>query len=139
MRTLLTLFIVTILLSCNEPAKTTVNKEVQQDTIQSDFIFTEKTDSVIENGEYVKYYKNGVMEMQGTMKDGERNGVWKSWYEDGAPWSETTFLHGKKNGKTVSWYAKGNKRYEGSYNNDLESKTWTFWDEKGKLLQTKNY
>ncbi|MES2592239.1 MAG: hypothetical protein V4608_10165 [Bacteroidota bacterium] len=139
MKTLLALSIVIILFSCNEPAKIVDNKEVQYDTLQSDFIFTERTDSIIENGEYIKYYKNGVIEMQGTMKNGQRNGVWKSWYEDGSPWSETNFLSGKKNGKTISWYPNGNKRYEGSYKDDLESETWTFWDEKSKTLQTKHY
>ena len=132
--------IVTIaLFSCsNEPASKK-SEPVQHDTLQSDFIFDSNTDSVIQNGEYIKYYKNGVMEMRGMMKDGNRDGLWKSWYEDGSPWSETTFSHGKKNGKTITWYDNEKKRYEGFYTDDKESGHWTFWDEGGKQQYSKDY
>lgn len=133
------LFILTGLLSCMEPSKTVENKNTQRDTIQTDFIFSETKDSVIKNGEYIKYYKNGVIEMRGMMKDGKRQGVWESWYEDGSPWSETTFKDGKKNGKTTTWYGNEQKRYEGFYANDLEAGKWTFWAENGKVQSTQNY
>lgn len=137
---ILILFIAIGLFSCGEDStKTGENKKLQRDTIQSDFIFTEKKDTSIQNGEYIKYYKNGVIEMQGVMKEGKRDGLWKSYYEDGSPWSETTFLDGKKNGKTITWYDNEKKRYEGFYANDLESGKWTFWDENGKIQNTQNY
>jgi antitoxin component YwqK of YwqJK toxin-antitoxin module len=138
-RLLTTLLILTGLLSCMEPSETAENKNIQRDTIQRDFIFTESKDSVIQNGEYIKYYKNGVIEMRGMMKDGKREGLWKSWYEDGSPWSETTFKEGKKNGKTTTWYGNNNKRYEGFYANDIEAGRWTFWAENGKIQSTQNY
>ena len=123
------------LFSCSqEPSKTIENIKVQRDTINKNFLFTEKKDSLIQNGEYIKYYKNGVIEMQGMMKDGKREGIWKSFYEDGSPWSETIFNGGKKNGKTTSWYDNEKKRYEGFYTNDAESGKWTFWNEKGTIL-----
>lgn len=138
-RFLTTLLILTGLLSCMESSETAENKNIQRDTIQTDFIFTETKDSVIQNGEYIKYYKNGVIEMRGMMADGKREGVWKSWYEDGSPWSETTFKEGKKNGKTTTWYGNDNKRYEGFYANDIEAGRWTFWAENGKIQSTQNY
>lgn len=130
----------TVLFSCTEESSKTIeNNNVQRDTLQSEFIFTEKNDSLIKNGEYIKYYKNGVIEMRGMMKDGKREGLWKSWYEDGSPWSETTFKDGKKNGKTTTWYGNDKKRYEGFYENDLEAGRWTFWAENGKVQSTQNY
>ena len=84
-RLLTTLLILTGLWSCTEASKTIENKTIQRDTIQTDFIFSESKDSVIKNGEYIKYYKNGVIEMRGMMKEGKREGLWKSWYEDGSP------------------------------------------------------
>lgn len=121
--------------SCHEePSKTTENKKVQQDTIQKDFLFTEKKDSLIQNGEYVSYYKNGVIEMRGTMKDGKRDGLWKSYYEDGSAWSETIYKEGKKDGKTTAWFDNEKKRYEGYYTNDVQSGNWTFWAENGMLI-----
>lgn len=128
-----------VLFSCsNEPA-VTENKNIHTDTLTSDFVFTSKTDSIIGDGEYVKYYKSGVVEIRGTMKDGKREGLWKSWYEDGSPWSETNFANGKKNGRTISWYDNEVKRYEGFYIDDKESSTWTFWDEQGNIQSVKEY
>lgn len=96
-------------------------------------------DSVVNNGESIQRYKNGVIRMRGIMKDGKRDGLWKSWYENGLPWSETTFSSGIKNGKTVTWYENGSKRYEGTYTNDRESGKWIYWDEQGKEVNTKDY
>ena len=133
------MFIAIGLFSCHqEQPKMVINKDKQQDTIQKEFVFTGKKDTLTQNGESIKYYKNGRVEMQGIMKNGKRDGVWKSYYEDGSPWSETIFLDGKKRGKTTAWYNNHNKRYEGFYKNDLESGKWTFWDENGKIQKVKN-
>lgn len=134
------LFIIIGLFSCSEEtAKTIDDKKIQHDTIQAEFVFTEKKETVIQNGEQIKYHKNGVIEMRGMMKEGKRDGLWKSFYENGSPWSETTFKDGKKNGKTTTWYDNEKKRYEGFYTNDAESGKWIFWDENGKIQNTKNY
>lgn len=120
----------------NTLAPVTITKS---DTITSDFVFVSEKDTVPHNGEYISYYKNGVMEMRGVMKNGKREGLWKSWYEDGSPWSETTFKNGVKNGKTTTWYDNEQKRYEGYYSDDKESGIWTFWDESGKQQQRKKF
>ena len=134
------LLIAIVLFSCTEEtSKTIINKKVQNDTIQTEFSFTGKKDTLIQNGEHIKYYKNGVIEIQGSMKNGKRDGLWKSYYEDGSPWSETIFKDGKKNGKTTTWYDNEKKRYDGFYTNDDESGKWIFWDENGKIQNTKNY
>lgn len=128
------------LFSCNrEQPKTVIKNEVRQDTIQKEFMFIEKKDSLIQSGEYIKHFKNGGIEIRGFMKDGKREGEWKSFYEDGSPWSETTYIDGKKNGKTSAWYPNKKKRYEGFYSKDKESGKWMFWDENGKIQNTKNY
>jgi hypothetical protein len=134
-------FAMAIIVSCNNnpPPAETENKEVEQKTITRDFVFEAPKDSVVNEGEYIKRYKNGIIEMQGMMKDGKRDGIWKSWYEDGSPWSETTFAAGKKNGRTITWYSNKQKRYEGFYTNDKESGKWQFWDEAGKALPGMEY
>lgn len=133
----LVLIVITII-SCNNNQKEV--QAVQHDTIKTNKLIPVGTaDSVIKNGEYIKYYRNGVIEMRGIMKDGKRDGVWKSWYENGSPWSETTFSEGKKSGKTITWYKNGQKRYEGGYKYDNESGTWIYWDEDGKEINRSNY
>ncbi len=136
---LFTLILAIALFACTTSPSGSENKSVQHDTIKSDYALSRTADTLIQNGEYIKYYKNGVIEMQGMMKDGNREGAWKSWHENGSPWSETTFLNGKKNGKTTTWYDNEKKRYEGFYTNDKESGHWTFWDETGKVQQEQDY
>jgi antitoxin component YwqK of YwqJK toxin-antitoxin module len=137
------LFLVVVILSfcsCNNGADNKPKPaEKTASMIQKDFTFENKTDSVVVNGEQIRYHKNGVIEMRGMMKSSKRNGLWKSWYENGLPWSETTFKDGRKNGKTTTWYENGNKRYEGFFTNDKESGRWTFWKEDGTMMDFKNY
>lgn len=113
---------------------------IQNDTVRSEQLLSHvPKDSMIQNGEYIKYYKNGVVQMRGMMKEGQRDGVWKSFYENGAPWSETTFKDGKKDGKTTTWYSNEQKRYEGQYTDDKESGSWTYYDESGNVNHQENF
>lgn len=100
---------------------------------------TIEQDTIIQNGEYIKHYANGVIKMRGMMKNGKRDGLWKSWYDNGLPWSETTFADGKKTGRTTTWYENNQKRYDGFYTNDVESGKWIFWNEKGEVVQQMDY
>ncbi|MBA3970785.1 MAG: hypothetical protein H0X46_01325 [Bacteroidetes bacterium] len=145
MKTKVVLFsiLMTGLLSCsNQNAEEAVEVKVVNAPNPDSTRFTITTDdqdSVVNNGESIQRYDNGVIRMRGMMKDGKREGLWKSWYENGTPWSETTFLAGVKTGKTITWYENGNKRYEGEYINDIESGKWKYWDEKGKEVTTKDH
>ena len=134
MRQLALFFFSTIVLfSCNN--------STTKSSVKKDSVFTSSsipTKQVIQNGESIERYANGVIKMQGMMKDGKRDGLWKSFYDNGSPWSETTFADGKKNGKTTTWYSNDQKRYEGFYTNDKEFGVWTFWNEKGKVTNIKN-
>jgi len=128
------------LTSCDNGTSQSLDKSVQRDTVKTNKIIEPAgKDSVIKNGEFIQYYKNGVTKMRGMMKEGKRDGLWKSFYENGSPWSETTFKDGVKEGKTTTWFENEQKRYEGFYKNDAESGKWTFWDEKGKLVTEKDY
>lgn len=128
-----------VLFSCKENTSPAGNTAVQKDTLKAINLSGEKKDTVINNGEYIQYYKNGVIKMRGMMKDGKRDGLWKSFYENGSPWSETTFKNGMKDGKTTTWYENDKKRYEGFYTADTESGKWIFWDEKGNQVSEKTY
>jgi antitoxin component YwqK of YwqJK toxin-antitoxin module len=141
MKRLFTLFMLGIcFFSCKENNSQTAGSDVQHDTIKTDKMFPQtKKDSVIQNGEYIQHYKNGVTKMRGMMKNGKRDGLWKSFYENGSPWSETTFKDGSKDGKTTTWYENEKKRYEGYYRMDAESGKWLYWNEKGELVTEMDY
>ena len=146
MRIYILFFVVILsgLISCTQNTTKTIQYEnkvtelAPPDTTNSLFSFSVTKDTV-QNGEEVKHYKSGKVQMRGMRKDGARTGLWKSWYEDGTLWSETTFEKGVKMGRTTTWYENGKKRYEGFYKNDVESGKWTFWDEKGDVVQTKDF
>lgn len=132
---LLLVIVIISCFSCNSgPVENPLPAKTKANVIQKDFTFENKKDSVVVNGEQIRYHKNRVIEMRGMMKDNKRDGLWKSWYENGLPWSETTFKGGKKNGRTTTWYDNGNKRYEGFFTNDSESGRWTLerrWNHHG--------
>jgi antitoxin component YwqK of YwqJK toxin-antitoxin module len=113
--------------------------KVQHDTLKTTNILEKNQKEIISDGEYIKHYPNGVVEMRGMMKAGKRDGIWKSFYDNGLPWSETTFMNGVKEGPTVTWYENNQKRYEGTYKNDSEYGTWTFYDEQGRIIKTENF
>ncbi len=119
-------------------SEVTETKAAKQDTIVSTFRLTDEKDTV-QNGEEIKYHKNGAIRIRGMMKDGKRNGVWRSWYEDGTQWSETTFKEGKKTGPTITWYETGKKRYQGFYKDDQQSGEWMYWDENGKFIEAQGF
>jgi antitoxin component YwqK of YwqJK toxin-antitoxin module len=128
------------LAACNNSTSQSIDDSVQHDTVKTNnAVHAVKPDSIIKNGEYIQYYKNGVIKIRGIMKDGKREGLWKSFYENGSPWSETTFRVGIKEGKTTTWYENEKKRYVGTYKNDVESGKWMFWDEQGKPVAEKDY
>jgi antitoxin component YwqK of YwqJK toxin-antitoxin module len=140
-RILALIILVTCLFSCKRNNSQTIESDntIQRDTVKDNKLVRSEKDSIINNGEYIQYYKNGVTKMRGMMKEGKREGVWKSFYETGSPWSETTFKDGKKDGKTTTWYENEKKRYDGFYTNDVESGKWVYWNEKGELVTEKNY
>jgi len=113
--------------------------QVKEEVYKIEIPQSKQKDSIPENGQYVKKYDNGQVEMQGMMKNGKREGLWKSFYEDGTPWSQTTFKEGKKEGATTTWFENGKKRYEGFYKNDVESGVWKYYDEKGNFVKNFDY
>jgi len=132
-------FVYTLALACgthkNEQNK---NNEIQQES-EIPQVTNQANTPIVNDGEYIQRYPNGVVEMQGMMKDGKREGLWKSFYENGSPWSETTFKNGIKEGPTTTWYENEQKRYVGNYKNDVEIGKWTYWNEKGEVVLIKDF
>ena len=58
----------------------------------------------IENGDFVYYYANGVVESQGRFKNGNKVGTWKRWSYDGSPKPDRQYLdeNFKKSNRTTS-------------------------------------
>jgi len=86
----------------------------------------------------LEYHPNGALKMKGPLdQNGERHGMWEAYYPDSTLWSKGNYTHGLADGNRTVWYSNGQKRFEGKYRKGKEVGLWKFWDEQGKLINTK--
>jgi len=84
-------------------------------------------------------YDNGKVRMEGDIKEGQREGVWIVYFDDGTLWSEGTYIEGKRNGVAKNFFPNGKIRYEGFFTDDEKSGHWNFYNEKGQLVEEKDF
>ena len=123
--------------SCSTPAGE--EKKEELNAAEKIAFDTDTMGAPILNGEFVKKYDNGIIQMKGDYRKGKRNGMWQSWYPNGTLWSETVFKMGVKEGATVTYYEDGMLRYNGFYKNDQRAGKWKLFDETGKLQKEIDY
>lgn len=119
----------------NTPGKDSAGNPVYQ----SDVVEIKEEHPPVWDGEYVKRYPNGVIQMKGEYKNGKRHGHWLSFYQNGQVWSEGYFAMGKRDGKTLVYYENGKKLYEGFYTHGHKTGKWIFYNADGKVNQEFNY
>lgn len=125
--------------SCSPSAEEKEKKESQNDTSKKMSFHVDSIGEQTLNGEYVKKYINGIIQIKGDYRNGQRNGLWQSWYPSGTLWSETTFKAGVKEGTTITYYENGMVRYRGFYKNDERAGKWKIFDESGKFQKEIDY
>ncbi len=86
-------------------------------------------------GVYLSYYDNGILQVQGTYLNGERNGKWLWYYRDGSLQSEFHYVDGKKEGEHTFYFINGQIRTRGLYINDKQVNKWEDWYENGTTRQ----
>lgn len=94
------------------------------------------------NGEVVyetEYYEDGMVRMEGGMKDGKREGEWTAYFPDGKVQSTGTFKNGLRTGKATVYYSNGQLYMEGMYKEGHHCGKWTYYDEQGYALRTDDY
>ena len=93
----------------------------------------------VQDGDYVKKYPSGVIQMRGYYVNGRRNGQWLSFFENGNIQSEGSYKDGLRDGKATVYYENGKIYYEGYYKDGKEVGIWIFYDESGKTINEKVY
>jgi len=91
------------------------------------------------NGEFVKKYPNGYIQVRGEIYNNERVGLWVSYFESGIKQSESTYRNGILYGHTASFYPNGQIRYLGIFLNGNKEGEWKVYSEEGKLLKNNVY
>ena len=93
----------------------------------------------VQQGDYVKKYPSGIVQMRGFYLHGKRNGQWTSFFENGKIQSEGFFKDGLRDGKAVVYYQNGQVYYQGYYKDGKEVGKWVFFDENGKQVNEHDY
>ena len=69
----------------------------------------------------------------------QRHGKWVYYSQTGLELSMTTYTHGMKEGFSVVKYPNGALHYRGEYRNNVKVGLWSFYNDKGELVNELNY
>jgi len=109
------------------------------DTAKTHTVTPQPIDTTIKDGKVTKHYASGLVKEKSYYAAGRRQGECQSFYPNGKLWSDDYFSAGLIDGKTTVYYNNGQKEYEGTCTKGKPSGLWKFYDEKGKLVRSKNY
>ena len=95
----------------------------------------------VKDGVFTEWYPGKKqIKFQGGQDDlGNRDGKWTFYAENGTELSFTLYDHGKKEGFSLVKYPNGRIHYRGEYQNDEMIGLWSTYDEKGNLINEKEY
>lgn len=87
----------------------------------------------------VEYYEDGIVKMEGGIKNDRREGEWKAYFPDGKVQSVGSFHDGLRTGKSTVYHENGNLYMEGNYKEGSHCGKWTYYDEQGYVVRTVDY
>jgi antitoxin component YwqK of YwqJK toxin-antitoxin module len=95
----------------------------------------------VKDGVFTEWYpgKKQIKFQGGQDELGNRDGKWTFYAENGTELSFTLYDHGKKEGFSLVKYPNGRIHYRGEYQNDKMIGLWSTYDEKGNLINEKEY
>jgi antitoxin component YwqK of YwqJK toxin-antitoxin module len=95
----------------------------------------------VKDGVFTEWYpgKKQIKFQGGQDELGNRDGKWSFYAENGTELSFTLYDHGKKEGFSLVKYPNGRIHYRGEYQNDEMIGLWSTYDEKGNLINEKEY
>ena len=128
MRIIIPLFIALVLASCT--TKKATKKQVKSENLIE-----------VKHGVYSEWYPGKKqLKFHGSIdKKGNRDGKWVFYSENGNEQSITVYNHGMREGFSLVKYPNGAMHYRGEYRNDKMVGIWTTYDEKGKVINEKDY
>ena len=128
MRIIIPVFIALVLASCT--TKKATKKQVKSENLIE-----------VKHGVYSEWYPGKKqLKFHGSIdKKGNRDGKWVFYSENGNEQSITVYNHGMREGFSLVKYPNGAMHYRGEYRNDKMVGIWTTYDEKGKVINEKDY
>jgi len=128
MRIIIPVFIALIFASCTTEKAT--KKQVKSENLIE-----------VKHGVYSEWYPGKKqLKFHGSIdKKGNRDGKWVFYSENGNEQSITVYHKGMREGFSLVKYPNGAMHYRGEYRNDKMVGIWTTYDEKGKVINEKDY
>jgi antitoxin component YwqK of YwqJK toxin-antitoxin module len=83
--------------------------------------------------------RNGLLLMEGDVRNGVREGLWTAYHPNGAVASRNEYRNGMLHGLTVTLRPNGALYYRGQHANGHPVGTWEFHDAIGTLVRTITY
>jgi len=97
-------------------------------------------DTLINDGKYVEFYRDGQKYTEGTFKMGIYDGSWQFWHPNGQLCKTITFNNGRPDGQWKVVRQDGTLLAEKSYQDGVRHGKWTIYFEDGKQLKVEvNY
>ncbi len=87
----------------------------------------------IKNGDFILYYPNGKIEMQGKLVNDKNEGEWKYYLPDGTLQTTGSYVNDLPE-STWTWFYQDGKIFEqGNFKNGIRVGEWKTFDQYGKL------
>lgn len=93
----------------------------------------------LRNGDFIVYYANGKVQMQGKMLDNKNVGQWKYYRVDGSLETEGTFEDDLPVGLWKWFYPNGVIAESGIFNDGKRFGEWKNFDTSGTLISLRKY
>lgn len=109
-----------------------------KDTINGKIIEYEAVNGK-KNGVFKTYYKNGILEMMGTIENNLNQGKWTYYYQSGQIESEGYFKDDLPTGLWKWYHENGNLREEGTFEKGNRHGKWILYDLDGNKIEEKYF
>jgi antitoxin component YwqK of YwqJK toxin-antitoxin module len=85
------------------------------------------------------YYEDGKLKTEGSYSQDVRHGTWKSYYHSGELWTVNNYDLGILGGDYLMYNENRSLRIQGQYVNAEQKGVWTYNDDQGNLIETRDY
>ena len=131
-----------LFIACNEPTDLKQARALidsSRAVLRADSLKRAAVNDSLRDGPHTYRDKNGLILMEGEMRDGKRHGVWTSYSETGKVKSRSEYANGELNGLSTVFQENGALYYSGNHRNGHPVGEWRFFDPTGGLAKTVVY
>lgn len=129
---LIILFLMPLVLSCNDNNNQPLNKKglVEKDGL----LYSDSLSNTPYTGKYVSEFKNKKIEFE--VKDGVKEGLFKLYYENSKLEIEGALLNGKNDGEWKYYYPEGMLQSKGNFSRDTLTGKWFWFHKNGQISES---